>query len=219
MATDSGSPAGTIILPIGHYVGAYHPGPGEPLAHHTVRIGRTPVRLQSDEEFGLWALCHGLTGDAASRTWSRDGVLAAAAESGIADAPRLLQELITEDIVVEVAPDTPDSIDFAKSYRVVPLMFGVGLTGDDPVTAGIGLQGQPAIEVTSFGYELWRFGHRVGNLWDFGRIHGEALAQAAGASREETAPEQMLLHIFWELQPLLACNAVYLDFASDHPDR
>ncbi|MGH3656212.1 MAG: hypothetical protein ACRDUA_06100 [Micromonosporaceae bacterium] len=219
MATDSESPAGTIVLPIGHYVGAYYPGPDEPLAHHTVRIGRAPVRLQSDEEFGLWALSHGLTGEDATHTWSREDVLSAATDADIQDAPRLLQELINEDIIVDVAPGTADSIDFAKSYRVVPLMFGVGMTSDDPVTAGIGLQGQPAVEVNSFGYELWRFGHRVGNLWDFGRIHGEALAEAAGASREETTPEQMLLHIFWELQPLLACNAVYLDVATDTPDQ
>ncbi len=210
-------PAGedTIILPIGHYVGAYFPGPDEPLQHHTVRVGQTPVRLRSDDEFGIWALAHGFSGEDAVRPWTRQHIVAVAREAGLDNAPEIVADLLAEDVLAEVTMNTQDSVEFAMAYRPAPLMFGVGVTREEPVAVGIGLQGQPAVETSSYGFELWRFGHRAGSLWEFGRIQGELLRDEAGMSETETAPEQMLLHTFWELQALLASNVVYLDLAGN----
>ncbi|MGH3715915.1 MAG: hypothetical protein ACRDT4_21010 [Micromonosporaceae bacterium] len=204
-----------FLFPIGHYIGAYHPGTDEPLAYHTVRIGRTPTRLTSDAEFTLWALSHGLTGDDAVRPWGRDEVLRVAERERVDQAPRLLDELIGEDIIIEVAAGTPDAIEFAKAHRVVPLMFGIGQTSEDPPRNGIGLGSQVVLEVTNMAYELWRFGHLAGDLWQFAQLHSEALGATAGLPREMTQPDQLLLGFFWELQRMLAHNVVYLDSAPE----
>ncbi|MQA25551.1 MAG: hypothetical protein GEU94_08770 [Micromonosporaceae bacterium] len=208
------SPETTIVLPIGHYVGAHYPGPGEPLEDHTVRIGATPVHLLSDEEFGVWVLAHGLAGPDAEAPWTRRHLLDAAAEASVDDAPELLEELLEEGVVAEVALGTTESVEFAKEHRVAPLMAGMGLVSEDPVAVRIGVYGIQTAEVNGFAFELWRLGHRAGSLWDFCQMQGAFLRDETGLSAADSTPEKMLLMSLLELQTLLASNAVYLDTLS-----
>ena len=199
-----------LIFPLGHYIGAYYPGTDEPLAYHTVRIGRQPIRLGSDAELTLWGLAHG-GADEAATPWTRSQVIALAEDAEIPDADELLDELIADDIIVEVHPDSADAIDFAEAHRVMPLLFGLGASGSDSSLRQIGFGAQVAAEVDSFTFELWRYGRLTDNLWSFCTVYGEALRQAVGLSEEETAPERLLSRALHDIQRLLARHAAYLD--------
>ncbi|MGH3737667.1 MAG: hypothetical protein ACRDT6_18955 [Micromonosporaceae bacterium] len=205
----------SLLFPIGHYIGAYHPGAGEPLAYHSIRVGQSRVALRSDEEFRMWALCHGFTGEQNVRPWTRDGALRAASATGLDGARELLDGLLGEDIVVEVKAGTDEAVSFARQHRVVPLLYGVGQTQSDPPRQGIGLGGQVALQVNNLAFELWRFGHLADNLWQFTQLQSEVLRTSAGLSDSLTRPDQLLLSLLWELQWLLPYNAVYLDNATD----
>lgn len=199
-----------MLLPIGHYIGAFHPAPGAPAEHHTVRVGTAPMRLLSDDELGVWAMAHGLTGEAAVRPWTRAGAIDVAEQAGIDDAAKILDELLADELLAEVVPETEQAVEFAESYRVVPLMFGVAGSVSERRRA-IGLPGVPVVEVDNFSFELWRLGHLAGSLRDYCQLYGEGLRAEAGLSEEHTSLDQMLLKALWELQPLIAHNAVYLD--------
>jgi hypothetical protein len=199
-----------LIFPLGHYIGAYHPEDGAPLAYHTIRIGRQPVRLGSDQELVLWGLAHGDPEDV-KRPWTRQDVLKLADDAEIPDADELLQELINDDIIVEVRPGTNDAIDFAEAYRVVPMLFGLGPGGTNGSLHRLGLGTQTSIEVDDLTFELWRLGHLTDDLWTFCDLYGEALRRAGGRAEADTAPESLLTQVLWDIQPLLGAQAAYLD--------
>lgn len=201
-----------MIFPIGHYIGAFHPGPDAPLAHHSVRIGAHAMRLLSDDELGVWALSHGVP-DEAARPWTRDQVLAMAERAGIADVQQILDDLLYEEMLVEVMPDSPEAVGFAEDHRVAPLLAGSIKPATSEGARAIGVAGQPLIELNNIAFELWRLGHLADSLWDYTQLYGDALRNQAGLSAQETVPEQLLLRLLWELQPMLARGAVYLDAA------
>jgi hypothetical protein len=109
-----------------------------------------------------------------------------------------------------VVPETPQALEFAEAYRIVPLMFGVAGSVSGRRRA-IGLPAVPVVEVDNFTFELWRLGHLAESLRDYCQLYGEGLRAEAGLSAKDTSLDQMLLKALWELQPLLAHNVVYLD--------
>lgn len=202
-------PSPSLVFPLGHYIGAYYPEDGAPLSYHTVRIGRQPIRLHSDDELAIWGLAHG--GEQRDRPWTRQDVLDMAETAEIPDAEQLLDELIHDDIIVEVLPGTEDAIDFAEAHRVVPLQFGLG-PGDTPGLHRIGFGDQAALEVDGFTFELWRLGRLADDLWGFCEAYGESLRTTSpDLPADETAAEQLLTRALPEIQTLLGRHAAYLD--------
>ena len=82
-----------LIVPIGHYVGAFFPTPGSPEHYQQVRVGADLRRL-SDEQFRVWGLAHGLLDQLDAGPWTRSALLAAATQAGVVDG--------AESMVVEI---------------------------------------------------------------------------------------------------------------------
>jgi hypothetical protein len=195
-----------LVLPLGHYMGRYHPRAHAPARYHTVRLGRGLVRL-GEAAFAVWVLCHG-HGDL---PWTRRDVLDAAQE--LPDPERLLDSLIGEGVVAEVVPGTGDAIRFAGTHRIQPLMTGFGNTAAQPHRFGIGLPGgPPAVTVDTIGFELWQWGRLERDLWQVAlRL---VAVEDRVSPRRQTGPEDMLTEILERLPVLLAHHAAYLDLAA-----
>lgn len=206
-----------LIYPVGHYVGAHYPGPGADLDFHVVRIGWEIYRIEGNEQFGVWALAHGVPdqGDQMS-PWTRPALEGAARATGLPSVAGALETLFTKDLIIEVVPETADAVEFAKVVRPRSLLVGLGNTADDPLHYGIGLPGgQPVMRATAFDYELWKWGHACDNLWHVCHVLAQAGRDVAPNEPEQTDPERILTRVLASVQNLVAHGAMYLDEARE----
>ncbi|MEO3744025.1 hypothetical protein [Plantactinospora sp. B5E13] len=204
-----GAPGG-LLLPVGHYLGAVYPGPGEPLAHHRLRIGDSVVRLFSEEEFGLWVLAHGLPGRPVDQPWTPSALAESVRRRDGRDVTPLLHELLAEGALAVVTPGTEEAVAFARAHRFRSLLTGLGISPDDPGRFLLGLIGQPLAVVDEPTYELWQWAPLHGNIWDVCRALVEIDAEPGGRPGD---PHLVLGDVLGGLQALLANSAGYLDEA------
>jgi hypothetical protein len=203
-----------LVLPLGHYVGRFHPEAFAPASYHKVRLGREVLRL-TDDTFAVWALSHGLRDRIGAGGWTRHTLLDAA--RGMPDPEKLLDWLIGDGLVAEVVPGSREAIHFAGRYRIQPLMTGLGNTAAEPLRFSIGILGQPpAVTVDAIGYELWQWGRLDRDLWQVAQRL--VAVQDRVSPGRQPRPEEMLTGILERLPLLLAHNAAYLDPAEPPQD-
>lgn len=213
------SPANTtpLIFPVGHYLGAHYPHAGADLDCHVIRIGWEIYRIEGNEQFGVWALAHGVPDQSDEPTpWTRAALEGAARATGLPAVAGALDFLFTKDLIIEVTPETPDAVEFAKVCRLRSLLVGLGNTADDPLHYGIGLPGgQPVMRATAFDYELWKWGHACDNIWHVCQVLAQAGRDIAPNDPGQTDPERILTRVLAAIQNLVAHGAAYLDEARE----
>jgi hypothetical protein len=199
-----------LIVPIGHYVGAFFHTPGSPEHYQQVRVGADLRRL-TDEQFRVWGLAHGLLDQLDDGPWTRSAVLAAAAQAAVDGAESIVVELLADGTLVEVAPGTAGAVEFARQHRLVPLMLGLGNSPQEPWLYSVGFPDQPIVKMVSVLYDLWEWAHLDTDIW--AACHGAAkTAQRAGITDpEQSEPEKLLTGLVESLHTLLGPNAAYLD--------
>ncbi|MGH3657925.1 MAG: hypothetical protein ACRDUA_14815 [Micromonosporaceae bacterium] len=201
-----------LILPVGHYAGAFHHTVGSPGHHHNVMIGAQVLRLD-DERFAVWLLARGLPDKITTTRWTRRMVEREAVAAGVTDVPQVLAGLMADGLLVETIPGTEHSLDFAESYRLIPLLLGLGNSADEPWLHGIGFFNQPRLAVTSEVYSLWEWSHLDPDLWAACRAHAQTSQRAGLTDPEQVVPERILTGFLGALHPLLTAGAAYLDVA------
>jgi hypothetical protein len=220
--TDYVNHAEPLIVPMGHYLGAHFPTIGADADFHVVRIGWDTYKLEGDEQFAIWALAHGLpeSGRGDMAPWTRSAVQGAAQVGGIPNVANTMADLLDQDLIIEVTPGTVEAAEFAQACRTRSLLIGLGNTPEEPLLYGIGAaENAPVIQVPSFTYELWKWGHACDSLW-----HACQVFAAAGnvADPDQTDPERVLTRCLAAIQVLLTHGAIYLDearedFVDDQP--
>jgi hypothetical protein len=173
-----------------------------------VRLGWADHELTADG-VRLWALAHGLPDRLSEGVrWTREAMLAADTDPD-ASGPAL-DQLLRAGLVRQVDPDTDDVVDFARRYRIQPLMVGLGNTAADPSRWTIGVGATPVLTVPVAVYHLWKYAHLRPTLW----AGCEAVAElSAWHSSAGTSARDLLRDFTTFLHPLLACSAAFLDRA------
>ena len=177
------------LFPIGHYMGERYP---EDL--HFVRLG-LEHQTMTEDEFGVWVLSHD-----ANPQWTVGDVLTQAARVNLLNPEASVDRLLSVGALVTVT----DSEAFARSYRLHPLLTGIGNTEEDPETFVVGLPGLEATKLTASGYELWQWSALAPTLWHTCEIRAKLADMSAGEAAEE---------VLADLRPLLANSCGYLDKA------
>jgi hypothetical protein len=129
-----------IVFPVGHYMGERHPE-----EHHVVRVGLTHQTLTADE-FGVWVLAHGAE-EIGKGLWTLDAVFDLAEAAGLSGAPGLAASMIESGLLVTVAPGRVAARRFAATYRLNPMLIGLGNTDDEPDRFQLGFPGLPPAAV------------------------------------------------------------------------
>ncbi|MGH3660733.1 MAG: hypothetical protein ACRDT8_18930 [Micromonosporaceae bacterium] len=212
MATNEAPGEQPLIFPIGHYIGAFYPTVGSPERHHNVMIGAQVLRLD-DEQLAVWLLARGLPERISDTRWTRAAVEEESAKAGVRDPRQILASLTADGLVVETVPGAEHSVDFAESYRLIPLMLGLGNTPEEPWLHGIGFFDQPVIKVAGEVYSMWEWAHVDNNLWAACHAHADTAKRAGGTDPDETVPERILTGFLGAIHPLLTASAAYLDLA------
>lgn len=196
--------AGEILLPVGHDLGAFHPGDGATEPVQQVRLGAQLVEL-SATEFHLWSLAHGLLDESAGH------VLPAteAALRGHVDEPAVLRSLVERGLLAVVGPD--DFERFAATHRLLPLALGLGNSSEQPWLFSVGFLHQPLVQMTGALFDMWQWAHLSPNLWLACR-ESAAVAERAGIDDpDQTDPARVLAGVFGALHLLLSVRAACLD--------
>ena len=188
------------VFPVGHYLGPFFPGPGEPLHSHRVRVGGEITHLFTDDEFAVWSLAHGLPGRPLGVPWTRAAIAATIREQG-RDMSDVLADLLTDGPLLEVA----DGREFAHRYRFQALLLGLGASAERPDLFHIGLTGRPLATVDQLAFELWQWAPLRASVWDACVV----FAGVAGAP-----PDDLLDPVLARLHVLLANGCGYLDEVS-----
>ena len=230
------SDVASIVLPVGHYQGAFHPGRGLPPSHHVVRMGWEAVRLTEEIEVDVWGLAHGLPAEMeTAKAWNRACVLDAAAEAGHPGAEPVLDRLLDRGLVVEVGPGTAQAREFARFHRLQPLLVGLGQAPDEsvvpaesvapdgaPAPDGGQPRGEPvdaigvpgllvALRATPRVFEVWEWAHLWPDLWSACEGLAEAGRDAGETEPTATDPDEVLTFVLGAAQTLIAHGAAYLD--------
>lgn len=217
-------PGDSLLLPLGHYTGAFYPAVDAPLKYHNFRIGMRTAQLPDENRFDVWALLHGPSEDdkRAGTVWDRTAAAAAATELKVANFGPIIEELLEVGVAAEVTVGTPGAVEFARTHRLQSLMTGLGHDLKAPGEYGIGLLPVTvAVMVPYFTYAVWQWGHVAPTLWDL----CAGLAEVARTDEDEvrspdwpTDPEEVLPRLLGCLHSLLAHNAIYLDTAIGNAD-
>jgi hypothetical protein len=199
---------GEWVFPVGHYLGAFHPGPGEPVLYHRVRVGTELVQLDPDSGFPVWGLAHGLPATAQNgEVWTRAALVELARRPGDADLAGTIDDLLAGGALVEVGADGIDPATFARRYRLQPLLTGMGAGPGRPDRFLIGVLGsEPAAIVDMRVFDLWQWASRAGNLWDLNEL--QVVTAPLLGHDDDGVPG--LLH---RVHTLLANGCGYLDVA------
>jgi hypothetical protein len=212
MSTVDESRGEPLIFPIGHYTGRLHRSVAPVTYEHTVMLGARVLRL-GDPQLAVWLLARGSRDRTRPVTWTRRRVLAEAAAVGVPDPARVLAGLIADGLLAETIPETEHSVEFAASYRLAPLMLGLGNTAEEPWEHRIGFSGQPAVKVAGVHYGLWEWSHLDGDLWSGCRAHADTAIRAGVTDPDQTVPERILTDFFTVLHPVLTSGAACLDLS------
>ncbi|MGH3715912.1 MAG: hypothetical protein ACRDT4_20995 [Micromonosporaceae bacterium] len=198
----------SLVFPIGHYMGAFHPKTGAPLKYRKVRVGVDVKQLPDDAHFTVWALAHGLPHQIGKVRWTRDAMREIA---GIATFDEVVDALVAQGLLAEIQPGQEAA--FARGHRLQPLMMGLGNSPDDPLRFSIGFLGvPPAVKVESFVFELWQWGRLGHHLMETAEMFAKVEQEVSGGGHHaKSGPEQLLGEILEQLHVLLAHNAAYLD--------
>jgi len=198
------------VFPIGLCLGTFHDVPGTGGRVHRVRAGPDVVPL-SDEQFAVWSLAHSAPGHPADRPWNRQAVLDAARGAGMSDVAGVLDGLLADGLVAAATPGTDEAVGFARRYRLVPTLLGLGNSPEEPRLYSVGLPGQPVVQMASLVYDLYEWAHLDPDLWT--ACHGAADTARRVDVDDPTAtdPARLLDALLGTLHVLLSPNAVYLD--------
>jgi hypothetical protein len=215
-ATQSSAPSaagdtlGSLILPIGHYVGTHY-RLDEPGAARQVRRGGTFHDLTGDQ-FAFWSLAHG-TPEAVQNdvAWQRRSVEDQARQTDLAHADQVIDELLDLGLLVEVTPGDSEALDFARSHRLVPLMLGLGNSTDEPDMFGIGFLHQPVLQVSHAIYDLWQWSAMDDSLWATCENAADVARRSGSTNPDFVDPASLLGGLLGSLHALLLANAAYLD--------
>ncbi|HZX03844.1 hypothetical protein [Kribbella sp.] len=189
-----------LIFPVGHYLGANHPG-GE----HLVRIGWRQCALGAGDELAVWALAHGVPGRSGEAPWTRTSIEAVAQAGGITRPAATIDQLLERDLLIEVTPGTADAVEFARACRIGSLLVGSGVQPNGDYGLGA-VPANPSAGVDGFAYELWTWGHAFDSLWDACELFASTEADSGEASAQD-----VLDRVLPATQQLLAGGAAYLD--------
>lgn len=202
-----------LIFPIGHFVGAFHPKLGSQEHYQNVMLGTQVLRL-TDQQLAVWLLARGVPESVGETPWTRAALEDAAGRSGVDEPAAVIRGLVSEGLLAETMPGTEHSIDFAESYRLVPLMLGLGNSPEEPWLQAIGFYDQPVLKVANEVYSLWEWAHVDNNLWAACHAYADTSRHAGETDPQETEPELILTGFLGSaLHALLAAGAAYLDLA------
>ena len=202
---------GSLLLPIGHYVGIQHRGDTPAQATRQVRRGGTFHDL-TDDQYALWALAHG-TPDAIQdgAAWHRGLVEERARATGSADPASTVDELLDLGLLVEVTSADGQALEFATRHRLVPLMLGLGNSPDEPDMFGIGFLQQPIVQVSHAIYDVWQWSTMDDSLWATCENAADVAQRAGSTAPEFVDPATLLSGVLSALHILLFTNAACLD--------
>ncbi len=202
-------PGPAQVVPVGEFFGTFYPTVGSPERIHRVRLGAEVWELDN-ERFILWALAHGAGAQPAEQPRTVSAVRDAAARQlpGVDTGP-LLDALIAERLLVEVAP--AEAVEFARRHRVGARLLGLGNSAEEPWLWSIGFFEHPMVKVTRTVYNLWERAPSGESLW--------AICQALAAEEREANatdpdlfdPERMLTAFLQEIHQLLVASVIYLE--------
>ncbi len=209
MSTTQTSPA--LLLPLGQYFGTFYPKVGASERYQRVRLGADVWDLD-DQRFVLWALAHSTPDRQEEQIWSLTSVRqAATGQLPDVDPEPLLDSLLAEGLLAEVAPDTPAAVEFAQRHRLGSRMVGLGNSADEPWLWSIGFFERPIVKVTRTVYNLWESGRSGESLWSVCQALAADERDTGGTDPELTEPEQLLTAFLRALHPLLLASVVYLE--------
>ena len=199
----------TLLLPVGHDLGAFHPGDGESAPVRQVRLGAQLNEL-TEAEFLVWTLAHGLVDD--------EGQPVPGTAAGIGehvDEPAAISSLVERGLLAEVTPGSPESVRFASAHQLLPLALGLGNSEEQPWLFAAGLLYQPLVMMTGAMYDLWQWAHLSPNLWSACQELAEVAAGAGIEDPEQTDPEQVLAGALGSVHQLLGVRVACVDVRSE----
>ncbi|WBQ08429.1 hypothetical protein [Kribbella sp. CA-293567] len=196
-----------LLVPVGHDVGALHGRQGGRCQQ--IRAGTSLVEL-SGPEYVVWLLAHG--NDDAERP-THTSVLAVAEQAGLSieDAATIIDQLISDGLLAEVAPEASSAVEFAQRHQLVPLMMGLGPDQDEPGLQTVGLLGRPIAQVSGAVYDVWAWAHLTPQLWVACQDAAEVARRVGVTAPEETEARNVLTGILRSLHGLLCVRAAYVD--------
>jgi hypothetical protein len=202
---------GSLLLPVGHYVGVQYRGIAGDPGRRQVRRGGTFHDLTEDQ-YALWALAHG-TPEAIQDevTWHRGLVEEHARATGPAEPAVVIDELLDLGLLIELTSGDGQALELATRHRLVPLMLGLGNSPDEPDLFGIGFLQQPIVQVSHAIYDVWQWSTMDDSLWTTCQNAAEVAHRSGATAPAFTDPTMLLDGVISALHTLLFTNAACLD--------
>lgn len=190
------------LLPLGRAL-----GPREDAVHHEVLAARV-VQVLDPVDWVVWALCHGLPGEAGP--WTAGDLRRQTLAAGTPDVDPVLAGLVDRGLVLTADPGE------AALHRVRAglVLLALGNTADEPEVWSLGAPGLPVVGLDRATFDVVTSAHRFPDL-AAAVTAGAAAAFRAGLPAVAGSDAGVLAERVADALPLLlAVGAVHLDAAA-----
>lgn len=198
----------SAVLPVGRYLGDFYSSPNseEPDIYEAL-IGDDTFQMSRDQ-YRVWIAAHGAykQGEPAPPQ-TRATVEKVARDLGAEDSEVSYKELKEAGLLTQVVPQGRALGQFAREYRVEPLMVGLGNSPDRLEMMQIGVPGMTRALVSYEAYRVWAFASEYPSLWDT----CVKVAEPTGVEGLSTDPDFLLKNFFDALPALVSVNCVYIN--------
>jgi hypothetical protein len=191
----------TLILPVGHCVGAQPAGIDDRTSLLVHRGGQL-VEL-TEAELAAWFIAASAV--TPERPTTRAAIERLLADAGHHNPAGLVDDLLIRQLLAQTPRSGPAAAAFARTYHLRPSLLGLGRSRRRAGCAGIGLPGREVVSVSAAVYELWAQAATHPTLW---RACESIATSSDGAT---STPENVLAVLLAELHLLLATAAAWLD--------
>lgn len=194
-----------LIFPVGHDLGPFFPRADEPFQYYEVCVGRQVYGIPTNEDYAVWMRAHGPV-DRSPFTYTgyRNNLVA----DGITDAGPRARRLSDSRLLWQVPATGDRAVEFARSYRLMPLMTAIGNVGPD-IPPGKYALGRPTIVfhyADELEYWLWLWAGHFDSLW-------HACCALSNTDLGDSDPVECLVAALPAAQSLINHSLAFLDAA------
>ncbi|MGW0434452.1 hypothetical protein ACWDV4_18170 [Micromonospora sp. NPDC003197] len=173
------------LVAVGHYLGVYPTEEGEQCCE--VRLG-SQIHVLDEDQAEVWFTPADDEHD-----------------------PSVVESVLELGLLVVLTEG--GEAELARTYRMLPLMVGLGPNADDPEEWDIGIPGRPSVTVDRLTYELWAVAGARRSLWQACESFADARRTAGEVDKRWTSPDEVLVELLFRLGELMGGGAACLDLA------
>jgi hypothetical protein len=154
-----------IVVPVGRSCGPEYPvDGGQEVEAYILELANGVYPLPLDA-YQTWLAAFADVDAHQQHKFTRDRLAEVATEFGVANAAKVVDDLVNSKLLAEYEPGTDSALEFLRSFKLYPTADGLGNTPDDPSMYRIGRDGNVVLSLQHDIFGFWSGSYHEDSMW------------------------------------------------------